>query len=411
MRILCARYSHLGLIAALRRFPELRGEPVIVGGAPELRLSVIAMSAAAAAAGVRAGQPLRQAQQLCPGAAFVPLDLQATACLRDEACGRLHQLAPAVEVGDEEALCDLSGSHAAYPDEPAWGAAAARTLAAVLDTEPPAAGIAGSRFVARMAARQARQGHLRRVRAGGESAFLAPLPLDVLPVDPAITARLAGFGLDCLGAVAALSPAELQRQFGPAGMEVHRLLRGQDADGVHAGEVQQIWSERLVLDSPVAQLESLMQAARVCATALGERLVPRGLAGGEIRVAYELDEAAGVTAAAVLPAPARSTAEMWTAVLGLLAELRPERPVTAVQVELGRITPAGGRQADLLRPGDAARDSIVAAAARLRVRFGENAARRPRLALDPGDLPERRFVWEAPSGRRTPGRPPATVLA
>ena len=396
MRILCARYPHLGLIAAQRRFPELRGEPLIVGGAPELRLPVIAMSPAAAAAGVRPGQPLRQAQQLCPGAAFVPLDPEATAGLRDEACARLHQLAPTVEVGDEEALCDLSGSHAAYPDEATWSVAVARTLAAVLGSDPPAAGVAGSRFVARMAARRARQGHLRRVRAGEESAFLAPLPLEVLPVDPAITARLAGFGLDCLGAVTALSPAELQRQFGPAGMEVHRLLRGQDADGVHAGPVQQIWSERLVLDSPVVQLESLLQAARVCAAALSERLVARGLAGGEARVVYELEEAADVAVAAVLPAPARSAHETWTAVLGLLAGLRPERPVTAVRVELSRICPAGGRQTDLLRPDDAARDSIVAAAARLRVRFGENAARRPRLAVDPGDLPERRFVWEAP---------------
>jgi hypothetical protein len=48
------------------------------------------------------------------------------------------------------------------------------------------------------------------------------------------------------------------------------------------------------------------------------------------------------------------------------------------------------------RSGDATRDAVAAVAGRLRARFGETAARRPRLALDPGDLPERRFVWEAP---------------
>ena len=73
-RLLCARHPHLSLVAALRRHPELRGEAVIVGGALELRLPVLAASTAAAAAGVCAGQPLRQAQQLCPQAAFVSID-------------------------------------------------------------------------------------------------------------------------------------------------------------------------------------------------------------------------------------------------------------------------------------------------------------------------------------------------
>src|SRR5205807_2702451 len=85
-----------GDVTVLRRFPELRGEPVIVGGAPELRLPVIAASAAAVSAGVREGMPLRQAQQLCPAAAFVPLDIEATASLRGEICATLHRLAPAV---------------------------------------------------------------------------------------------------------------------------------------------------------------------------------------------------------------------------------------------------------------------------------------------------------------------------
>jgi len=53
-------------------------------------------------------------------------------------------------------------------------------------------------------------------------------------------------------------------------------------------------------------------------------------------------------------------------------------------------------QADLLRPGDGARDAVVATAERLRSRFGAATVRRPRLALDPGDLPERRFTWEVP---------------
>ena len=96
-RLLCARHPHLGLVAALRRHPELRGEAVIIGGAPELRLPVLAASAAAVAAGVCPGQPLRRAQQLCPQAVFIGVDGGDVERVRADvitALGQLSHLGP-----------------------------------------------------------------------------------------------------------------------------------------------------------------------------------------------------------------------------------------------------------------------------------------------------------------------------
>jgi len=395
VRVLCARHPHLGLIAALRRYPELRGEPVIVGGAPELRLPVIAASEAAQAAGVRVGQPLRQAQQICPAAVFVALDPAGIARLRAAVCAELHRLSPTVEAGDEEAFGDLSGRHAEFPDEASWASALARGLRGVLDVEI-AVGVAGSRFVARLAAGVSHPGRIRRIRAGDEALFLAPLPLDVLPVDPAVTARLAAFGLDCLGAVASLAPADLQRQFGPDGLRLHRLARGDDSAGIQPGPVRRSWSERLVLEGATGDLEILLRGARRCIAALGDRLTALGLAAAEVSVTFELEDAEAIATSAVPAAPPGNAAELWTAALGLLGQLRPRAPVTAVRVGVTGLAPASGRQADLLRPGDGAREAVAATAERLRVRFGAATVRRPRLAVDPGDLPERRFTWETP---------------
>jgi DNA polymerase IV len=395
VRVLCARHPHLGLLAALRRYPELRGEPVILGGAPELRLPVVAASAAAQAAGVRVGQPLRQAQQSCPAAVFVPLDPAGVERLRAAVCAELHRLSPTVEAGDEEAFGDLSGRHAEFPDEATWASALARGLRGVLDVEI-AVGVAGSRFVARLAARASHPGRIRRVRSGDEALFLAPLPLDVLPVDPAVTARLAAFGLDCLGAVAGLGPADLQRQFGPDGLLLYRLARGEESGGIHPVPAQRAWSERLMLDGATGDLEILLRGVRQCTTALGDRLIAQALAAGEVSVAFEIEEAEAISASVVPPASAAGAGELWTAALSLLSALEPQAPVAAVRVGVTRLTPAAGRQADLLRPGDGAHDAVVATADRLRSRFGAATVRRPRLALDPGDLPERRFTWETP---------------
>jgi len=393
MRVLSALHPHLALVAALRRHPGLRGEAVIVGGAPELRLPVIAASPAARAAGVLPGQPLRQAQQLCPVAAFVAHDPTAVTGLRAALATALQQVCPAAEVGDEETLCDLTGRHAAHAGEMAWAAAVARTLSAALDTDPPQVGIAGSRFVARMAARTAQPGRIHRVRAGDEAGFVAPLPLGVLPIPAAMAARLAGFGLDCLGAVAALSPADLQRQFGLEGIELHRLAAGQDSDGVHSDAAVQVWRERLVLDGATGDLETLLRAARRCTEVIGARLVERGLVATEVRVAYEMEESLPLRAAVTPPQPVGNLAEAWAAVLGLLGQLQPPAPVSGLVVEVRGLSAAGGRQTDMWRAGDATREAVRLAARRLQLRFGEQAVRRPRLALDPGDLPERRFAW------------------
>lgn len=366
-----------------------------MGGAPELRLPVLAVSAAAAACGVVPGQPLRQAQQLCPQAAFVSVDGGEVGRLRADVATALGCLSPAVETGDEESYCDLSGSHAAYPDEGRWAAAIARTLMETLDGELPAVGVAGTRFVAHIAALASEPRHVRRVPAGAEAGFLAPLPLGLLPVDPAIGARLAALGLDCLGAVANLSPMELQRQFGAEGLVLHRHCRGEDEGDLSLDSAPRRAAERVVLDGAVSDLEVLRFAAHRCATDLGEQLRSRGLVAVAVALVLELEEAPGLRVTAPPPLPAGNVPELWAAVLALLGELRPQSPVTAIRLEV-ELRGASGRQADLWRGGDAEREQVLAAAARLQRRYGETALRRPRLAVDPGDLPERRFHWDAP---------------
>ena len=392
-RVLCARFPHLGLLAAWRRFPELRGEPVVVGGRPELRLPVVAASAAAQAAGVRAGQPLRQAQQLCPAAVFIPLDEAAVDQLRMAAITALWAVTPAVEVGDEEAWCDLGGRHAAFAGEPAWAAATARALTGALDGEAPAVGVAGSRFVAWVAAGRAAPRRVRRVRSGEEAGFLAPLPVGLLPVDHHVVARLVDLGIDCLGAVAALSPADLSRQFGAEGLVAHRHARGEDGDTLTPYAAPHTAAERLALDGPVFDRESLRCAGHALCERLGDRLRRRGLTAARLDLVLESDTAEAA-ATRVPPAPAGSAEELWPAVLGLLGAVQPGAPVTAVRLVAGDLATATGRQVDLWRRGDAAGDAVTRTVARLDDRFGPGSVLRPRLAVDPGDIPERRFTWE-----------------
>ena len=402
-RFLCARFSHLALVAAWRCHPELRSEPVVVGGAPELRLPVLAASVAARASGVLPGQPLREAQQRCPGAAFVAIDEAAVTRLREELLALLYRLAPTVEVGDEIAWCDLSGRHAAHADGTGWAVAIARSIKELVDDDGIAVGVAASRLVAGIAARQAGPRRIHRVAPGEEAAFLAPLPLSVLPMDPAVAARLAALGLDCIGAVANLSAADLQRQFGPAGMDLWRQARGGDGVGEWqpghglglSGPPRRL-GERLVLEGATGDLEVLRFAVHRSALELGDRLRQRGCRAAAVTLVCEREDAepSGLRIAPLQPPG--SGAELWPVALELLAGLRLTAPVTAVRLEVEGLEPGAGRQIDLWRGGDAAGEEIGGAAARLRARFGRAAVRRAELTVDPGDLPERRFRWAEP---------------
>jgi len=68
---------HLPLAVALRQHLEAAGQPAIVGGRPTSDGVVVDASDECLAAGVRLGQPLREAWECCREAAFLPADPDA----------------------------------------------------------------------------------------------------------------------------------------------------------------------------------------------------------------------------------------------------------------------------------------------------------------------------------------------
>src|ERR1700757_5010265 len=89
------------------RRPDLYGSPVVAGRWDD---HVIAASAEAVAAGVATGMPMRQAEHLCPLAAFLIPDPEAGGGRRELIAAALYDLAPVVEVRlDGVAWLDLEG--------------------------------------------------------------------------------------------------------------------------------------------------------------------------------------------------------------------------------------------------------------------------------------------------------------
>src|SRR5256886_3466674 len=139
MRVCCGLGPHLEL--AQRR--DLYGSPVVVGHWEE---QVIAASDETVQFGVVPGMPMRQAEHLCPQAAFLTPDPLAACRLRELIASALYDVAPVVEVsGEGVAWLELSG----VPSPSASIREARRCLRTAVGVEPRL-GLAPGPFTARL---------------------------------------------------------------------------------------------------------------------------------------------------------------------------------------------------------------------------------------------------------------------
>ena len=212
-----------------RDHPEYRGKPVIVGGGPNERGVVSAASYEARSFGIHSAMPLREAGRRCPDGIFVSGDYERYQAASDAVMALFEERTPLVEpISLDEAFLDVTATHHLFggPERMAVDlkAAVRRDLGLVLSV-----GVAANKLCAKIGSDLRKPDGLVIVPAGGEAAFLAPLPLERLwGVGPKTREVLHGFGIRTIGELAALDPETLDASLGAHGQAISERARGID---------------------------------------------------------------------------------------------------------------------------------------------------------------------------------------
>ncbi len=211
--------------------PSLRGRPVIVGGGV-----VLAASYEAKACGVRTAMGGARARALCPHAVVVSPRFAAYTDASKAVFAVFERTAPTVEgLSIDEAFLDVRGLRhiSGSPTE-----IATRLRREIRDEVGLAitVGIAGTKFLAKVASGVAKPDGLLVIPEGAELAFLHPLPVQRLwGVGQVTAAKLHAYGLISVGQVARLPEDTLVELVGrAAGRKLHALVNNRDPRRVTA---------------------------------------------------------------------------------------------------------------------------------------------------------------------------------
>ena len=365
----------------LRRRPELRGTPVIVGGA--VRGVVLSATYEARALGVRSGMSSGQARRLAPAATFVSPDFDSYTEVSRSIAAVFGTVSASVESASiDEAFLDLTGSVRMF-GPPAVIGEHIRAVVADEQDITCSVGIGPSKFVAKVASRAAKPDGLVEVPPGRVVDFLHPLPVEAMwGVGPSMARRLHGLGLESVGDLAHTPVPALRQTFGPhAGRMLHELAWGRDGRRVVPSEPERSVGSQETLgrdtdDPAVVRRELLRMADRTAG-----RMRRAGLVGRTVALALRFADFTELTRSVTLPMPTDVTEEIYGAALSVYERLGLERArIRRVGVRVENITEArrAARQPQLTDPehGWLEADQAVDAAVR---KFGPAAVQR--LAL------------------------------
>jgi DNA polymerase IV len=319
----------------VRRRPELRGRPVVVGGTGP-RGVVCSASYEARVFGVRSAMPGARARRLCPHAEFIPPDFDAYAAASRAVMGVFRDTTPLVEpLSMDEAFLDVAGA-VRLLGRPAQIGAQIRRRVAQEEGLTCSVGVASTKFVAKLGSTRAKPDGLVVVPTARVLDYLHPLPVAALwGVGERSDEALRRLGLTTVGDLANASLGLLRRAVGEAAAtHLHELAWGRDPRRVTAHHVEKSIGAEVTFDTDIADPAVVRRAVLALSGKTAGRLRRAGQAGRTITLKVRLADFRTLNRSRTLPGPTDVSREIFETAWALFEALRPGDRIRLVGVRV-----------------------------------------------------------------------------
>jgi DNA polymerase-4 len=369
----------------IRRRPELRGLPVIVGGGGN-RGVVTSASYEARRYGVHSAMPMMRARRMCPDAVIVPPDFTAYTEASAGVMAVFRSVTLLVEpISLDEAFLDVSGAQRRMGGAASIGE---WIRARIYDEQELtcSVGVASTKFVAKLASARCKPDGLLVVPRDGLVEFLHPLPVAALwGVGEKTEEQLTRLGLHTVGDIAAIPERTLQRALGvAAGSHLWSLAWGRDERRVVPTEPDKSIGAEETFDTDIDDPEIIHRELLRLSERTAERLRAQGYVGRTISIKVRFADFTTITRAKTLKEPTDVARVLYSTARGLFDALGLERArLRLVGVRVEHLVPADVAPMQLEIGGDGPgwRDA-ERAMDRAASRFGRGAVR-PAALVDP----------------------------
>lgn len=374
------------------RNPELRGQPVVVGGTGR-RGVVAAASYEARSYGIHSAMPSSQAQRLCPHAVFLAGDHGLYAEISQRVMSVFRDITPLVEpLSLDEAFLDVTGALRSQGTTVAI-ATAIRQRIYDLEGLTCSVGIAPNKFLAKLSSEEAKPEVSRsgpvfgrgifEIAPGEELDFLEPLPVRKLwGVGPSTGARLASLGIETVGELRAMPERRLVESLGAAhGRHLYALAHARDDRPVEPGRDTKSISHEETFAHDISGRDELDVELVRQSDAVALRLRRNDLAARTVQLKVRFGDFSTITRRRTAESPFTSSTTVLKLARALLREVDVTPGVRLLGVGVANLLADPGQQLALNFDGaaDHKTDAIVDD---VRERFGAGAIGPASAAVD-----------------------------
>ena len=259
------------------------GEPIAVGGNPP-RGVVQTASYEARPYGVHSAQPAVEADRKCPGLIFVPPRMEVYQKESRRIRSILHTYTDLVEpLSLDEAYLDVTDPKKGPPS----GTLIAKRIREEIYQETgltASAGVAPSKFVAKVATGQGKPDGLTVVRPEAQMEFIAGLPIgDFHGIGPVTEEKMQEMGIETGADLQDTGEKTLRRRFGKRGGHFKRLAMGEDDRPVKPDRERKSVGAERTFSGDIAEPEEMLSRLEPIARRVSGRLESAGPEGTPIQ--------------------------------------------------------------------------------------------------------------------------------